>query len=148
MQTNVHTTVAAIGLAVVLSGCGSVDDSGLTSSSGLGSDQRLPAVFVEPGNVARYEQALAVCRQVAVNRHVTASQVAQLESLTGERLDARALFARVGEGAGIGAAAGALGGLVSASASGTESTADEARGILLNCLRITSKNGTLWQVME
>ena len=163
MQANIQTVVAAAGLAAVLTGCGSAY-SGLTGSSGLGSDQYRPAVVVEPGNEARYEQVLAVCRQVAANRQATAAQKAQLETLTGVVegvgvgaaagaayggvLDSGGFDTSVGEGAAIGAAAGALGGLVSAFASGANTTADETRRILLNCLRETSKGGTLWQVVE
>ena len=55
----------------------------------------MPAVYVEPENKGRYQQVLALCRQVAANRQATAAQMAQLESLTG-----------VVEGAGTGAAAG------------------------------------------
>ena len=163
MNTNVQTTVAAIGLAAVLTGCGSAY-SGLTSSSGLGSDQYRPAVVVEPGNEARYEQVLGVCRQVAANRQATAAQKAQLETLTGVVegagtgaaagvvyggiLDSGGFDTSIGEGAAVGAAAGAIGGLVSAFAGGANTTADETRRILLNCLRETSKGGTLWQVVE
>ena len=163
MHTNVQTAVAAFGLAAVLTGCGSAY-SGLTASSGLGSDQYRPAVVIEPGNEARYEQVLAVCRQVAANRQATAAQKAQLETLTGVVesagvgaaagaayggiLGSGGLDTGVGEGAAIGAAAGAVGGLVSAFASGANTTADETRRILLNCLRETSKDGTLWQVVE
>ena len=163
MQTSIRVTVVATGLAAVLTGCGSAF-SGLTSSSGLGSDQYRPAVVVEPGNEARYEQVLAVCRQVAANRQATAAQKAQLETLTGvvesagtgaaagavygTILDKGGVDTSLGEGAVIGAAAGAVGGLVSAFASGANTTADETRRILLNCLRETSRDGTLWQVVE
>ena len=163
MNTNVQTAVAAIALAAVLTGCGSAY-SGLTSSSGLGSDQYRPAVVVEPGNEARYEQVLGVCRQVAANRQATAAQKAQLETLTGVVegagtgaaagvvyggiLDSGGFDTSMGEGAAVGAAAGAIGGLVSAFAGGANTTADETRRILLNCLRETSKGGTLWQVVE
>ena len=163
MNTNAHTAVAAIGLVAVLTGCGSAY-SGLTSSSGLGSDEYRPAVVVEPGNEARYEEVLAVCRQVAANRQATAAQKAQLETLTGVvesagvgaaagaayggLLDSGGFDTGVGEGAAIGAAAGVLGGLVTAFAGGANTTAEETRRILLNCLRETSKGGTLWQVVE
>ena len=163
MSTNIRDIVTALGLAAVLAGCGSAY-SGLTSSSGLGSDQYRPAVVIEPGNEARYEQVLAVCRQVAANRQATAAQKAQLETLTGVVegagtgavagavyggiLDSGGLDTSAGQGAAIGAAAGAVGGLVSAFAGGANETADETRRILLNCLRTTSKDGTLWTVVE
>ena len=163
MKTNIRITVVATGLAAILSGCGSAY-SGLTSSSGLGSDQYRPAVVIEPGNEARYEQVLTVCRQVAANRQATAAQKAQLQTLTGVvegagvgaatggvyggLLDSSGFDTSVGEGALIGATAGAVGGLVTAFAGGANETADETRRILLNCLRTTSKDGELWTVVE
>jgi hypothetical protein len=63
-------------------------------------------------------------------------------------LDAIGLDANEGQGALVGAAAGAISGLVSAFAEGANTTAEETRRILLNCLSQTSKNGTLWQVVE
>jgi hypothetical protein len=149
--------------AAVLTGCGSAY-SGLTNQSGLGAAQYRPAVVVEPGNEAKYEQVLSICRSAAANRQATAAQKAQLESITGVvagagtgaagGLEFGSLLGTAGfdtnalEGAAIGAAAGAISGLASAFASGAEDTADETRRILLNCLRQTSKNGTLWQVVE
>lgn len=163
MHTKIRATVTVVGLAAVLSGCGSAY-SGLTSSSGLGSDQYRPAVVVEPGNEARYEQVLTVCRQVAANRQATAAQKAQLQTLTGVvesagvgaaagaayggLLDSGGFDTSIGEGAAIGAAAGAVGGLVTAFAEGANETADETRRILLNCLTTTSRDGTLWTVVE
>ena len=147
----------------VLTGCGSAY-SGLTNQSGLGAAQYRPAVVVEAGNEAKYEQVLQICRGVAQNRQATAAQKAQLESITGVvagagtgaagGLEFGSLLSTAGfdtnalEGAAIGAAAGAISGLASAFASGAEDTADETRRILLNCLRQTSKDGTLWQVVE
>ena len=163
MQTNVRAAAAALALARVLSGCGTAY-SDLASSSGLGSSQYRPAVVVEPGNETRYERRLAMCRQVAANRQATAAQKAQLGTVArvvegagvgaaagaayGGLLDSGGFDTGVGEGAAIGAAAGAVGGLASAFAGGANATADETRRILLNCLRETSKGGTLWQVVE
>ena len=150
-------------LAGFVAGCGSAY-SGLSNVSGLGADQYQPAVVVEPGNEARYQQVLGICRQVAANRQATAAQKAQLETLTGVvagagegaaaglaitgTLDAIGLDANEGQGALVGAAAGVLSGLVGAFAEGANVTAEETRRILLNCLRETSKGGTLWQVVE
>ena len=163
MKMNIFTIVGALSAAAVLSGCGSAY-SGLADSTGLGAGQYMPAVHVEPGNEGRYGQVLGVCRQVAVNRQATAAQKAQLETLTGvvegvgsgaasglefgSLLDNAGWDTSAGEGALIGAAAGAIASLASAFASGAEDTVDETRRILLNCLRTTSKDGTLWQVLE
>ena len=159
----IRNAIVCLILAGFVSGCGSAY-SGLSNVSGLGADQYQPAVVVEPGNEDRYQQVLAVCRQVAMNRQATAAQKAQLETLTGVvagagegaaaglaitgTLDAIGLDANEGQGALVGAAAGAISGLVSAFAEGANTTAEETRRILLNCLSQTSKNGTLWQVVE
>ena len=163
MKTSILTIAGALAAAAVLSGCGSAY-SGLADSSGLGAGQYRPAVVVEPGNEGRYEQVLGVCRSVAVNRQATAAQKAQLETLTGvvegvgtgaaSGLEFGNLLGDAGfdtnalEGAAVGAAAGAIASLASAFASGAEDTVDETRRILLNCLRTTSKGGTLWTVVE
>ena len=149
--------------AALLSGCGSAY-SGLTDTSGLGAGEYRPAVVVEPGNEGRYEKVLPICRKVAANRQATAAQKAQLETITGT-VESTATGAAAGlqvgnilrsggfktselRSAGIGAAAGALAGLASSFASGAKDTAYETRRILLNCLRETSRGGTLWKVVE
>ena len=150
--------------AAVLTGCGSAY-SGLTNQSGLGAAQYRPAVVVEAGNEAKYEQVLQICRSggCRIVKRLPPRRP-QLESITGVvagagtgaagGLEFGSLLNTAGfdtnalEGAAIGAAAGAISGLASAFASGAETTADETRRILLNCLRQTSRNGTLWQVVE
>ena len=157
----VLTAICAVSL---LTGCGSAYDSAI-SKSGLGAGQYRPAVVVTPGNEARYEQVLGICRNAAQNRQMTASQEAQLKTITGTAqstvagaaagTEFRQIFRSagfksvgIGEAAGIGAATGLLTGLVGSMASGAESTAAATKGALLKCLRVTSKNGTLWQVVE
>ena len=164
MKIAFWSALVSLVLAAVVSGCGSAY-SGLSNVSGLGAGQYQPAVIVEPGNEARYQQVLGICRQVAANRQATAAQKAQLESLTGavagaaEGAAAGAEFAgmmdslglesaNVGQGALVGAAAGLVGSLAGAFASGANETAEETRRILLNCLTVASKGGTLWQVVE
>ena len=163
MQANVRNSIVAVGLAVLLAGCGSAY-SGLADHSGVGAGQYMPAVYVEPENQGRYQQVLLVCRQVAANRQATAAQMAQLETLTGvvegagtgaaAGLEFGNLLGSAGfdtdalESAGIGAAAGVLSELASAFASGAEETALATREVLLKCLRGTSRGGTLWQVLE
>ena len=49
----------------------------------MSTDQYQPSVVVEPGNEARYQQVLAICRTVAANRQATAAQKAQPETITG-----------------------------------------------------------------
>ena len=160
---NYWRTAALFAGAALLSSCGSAY-SGLTNTSGLGAGQYQPAVFVEPGNEAKYQQVLSICRQVAANRQATAAQKAQLETITGT-VESAATGAATGlqignilgsggfktdelKSAGVGAAAGALAGLASSFASGAEETAYETRRVLLKCLRNTSRGGTLWTVVE
>ena len=161
MKKNVRNVVAAVGLTALLAGCGSAY-SGLAEQSGLGAGQYIPAVYVEPGNEGVYQQVLQVCRQAAINRQMTAAQEAQLQTLTGvvegagagaaaglefgNILDSAGFDTDSLESAGIGAAAGILGSLASAFASGAEETAEETKRILLACLRTTSKGR--WQVLE
>ena len=75
----------------------------------------------------------------------SAGTVAGAGAVYGGILDSGGLGASAGEGASIGAAVGGLG---IAFAEGADETADETRRILLNCLRTTSKDGTLWMVVE
>lgn len=161
MKNNLRNVVAAVGLTALLAGCGSAY-SGLTEQSGLGAGQYIPAVYVEPGHEQRYQQVLQLCRQVAMNRQMTAAQEAQFRTLTGA-VEGAGTGAAAGlefgnilnsagfdtdalESAGIGAAAGIVGSLASAFASGAEETAEETKRILLACLRRASKGG--WDVLE
>ena len=163
MQANVRNSIVAVGLAVLLAGCGSAY-SGLADHSGVGAGQYMPAVYVEPENKVTYQKVLALCRDVAANRQATAAQTAQLESLTGvvkgagtgaatglvygSVLGSAGLDTGALKSAGIGAVAGALGALVSDFASGAKETAVETRKVLLRCLRRNSRRGTLWKVLE
>ncbi len=152
-----------LSLCVILAGCGSAY-SGLTRSQGLGAGQYMPAVVVEPGNEGLYQQTLTTCRSVAENRQATAAQEAQLRTLTGtvgatgtgaatgaqvgNLLGDAGYDTGLGEGAAVGAGVGFVSGLVGAFASGAETTAAETKKVLLNCLRVTSANGTRWHVVE
>lgn len=154
-------------LLPVLSGCGSAYDR-TVGGSGLGSDEYIPAVYVEPGNEARYGEVLQLCRQVARNRQMTAAQESQLKTLTGvvegaaEGAAAGLEFGTIlsafegsdlidvdrGESTLIGAAAGVATSLASSFASGAEATASETKKVLLRCLTVASRDGKLWQVLE
>ena len=159
--------VASLPLTGALSGCGSVY-SGTVGSSGLGAAQYVPAVYVEPGNELKYQQVLQICRQAANNRQMTSAQEAQLKTLTGvvagtaEGAATGLAFSQIfktfepsgevdvsrTEGALVGATVGLVGSLASSFAKGAEATAAETRASLLACLRVTSKDGQLWQVLE
>lgn len=145
-------------------GCASTY-SNLLSGGKLGAQEYMPAVYVKPGNEQRYSQVLGVCRQAAVNRQITSAQRAQLETITGsvEGLAGGAGYGLelagqlksfgiadvdIGEAAGYGALAGLVGGLATSFSSGTSNTADATRSALLSCIRSTSNNGTLWQLLE
>ena len=155
-------------LVLVLAGCGSAY-KGIVDQSGLGAETYQPAVYVPAENQETYNQVLAVCRRAALNREMTAAQESQLKTLTGTLRSTAAGAAAgvqqgssfdmisdviggggvdVGEQALIGAATGLITGLVDAFASGSEDTAAETKRIMLNCLRSTSDNGTLWRVLE
>jgi len=138
--------------------------SDLVSGSSLGAQEYTPAVYVLPENESKYNQVLATCRQAAINGQVTAAQKAQLETITGvvegtaEGLAFGAQMANIyrsvgldtdlGDAALTGAGIGLIGSLASSFASGTEDTAAKSRTVLLNCLRVTSQNGSLWRVLE
>ena len=151
----------------VLSGCGSAY-SGMVGSSGLGAAQYIPSVYVEPGNEAKYEQVLQICRQAANNRQMTAAQESQLRTLTGAvegtvggaaaGLEFASIFSafegseiidvNTGQSTLIGAGVGLATSLASSFASGAETTAAETKAALLRCLKIASREGKLWQVLE
>ena len=159
---------ASLPLALgALSGCGSAY-SGVVGSSGLGAAEYRPAVYVEPGNEAKYEQVLQICRQAANNRQMTAAQESQLRTLTGavegtvEGAASGLAFANIfsafegsdaidvsrGESAMIGAGIGLATSMASAFASGAETTAAETKKALLQCLKVASRDNELWQVLE
>lgn len=159
----IDAAMAAL-LAIGLAGCGGAY-SGVVSGSGLGAAEYRPAVYVEPGNEARYEQVLAICRTAANNRQMTAAQEAQLRTLTGtaestvagaaagvqfQQIFDMAGFdtSSVGDAAAIGAGVGLITGLVGAATEGAERTAAETKAVLLNCLNVSSRDGELWQVLE
>ena len=162
-RRRIQNAVVALFLAGVISGCGSAY-SQLTDKSGLGAGQYIPAVIPEPGQEAKYEQVLVICRRVAANRQATSAQEAQLKSITGvvsgagqgaasglqigSILKGGGWDVSRGKSALIGAGAGIISGLASAFASGAKSTAAETKRILLNCLKATSKGGRLWKVLE
>ena len=73
--------IGSLGLLSVV-GCGSAY-KGVVDQSGLGAEQYIPAVYIEPGQEAKYQQVLPICRQAALNRQMTAAQEAQLKTLTG-----------------------------------------------------------------
>lgn len=150
-----------------LSGCGSAY-SGVVGSSGLGAAEYIPSVYVEPGNEAKYQQVLQICRQAANNRQMTAAQESQLRTITGavegtvEGAAAGLEFASIfeafegsdlidvntGQSTMIGAGIGLISSVASSFASGAETTADESKKVLLRCLTAASRNGKLWQVLE
>lgn len=139
--------------SLLATGCASTYGN-LVSGSSLGAQEYRPAVYVPPGKEGHYEQILAICRQAAVNRQITAAQQAQLETITGSvqgaaqgaatGMELGALFkgfdsdVSVNQTAGVGLAAGLLGGLAGSFAAGTEDTAAKTRQALLVCLRSQS----------
>lgn len=162
---NTLRNCAGVCLSVfLLVGCGSAY-TGIVDSSGLGSGQYIPSVYVEPGQEEKYKQVLGICRNVANNRQMTAAQEAQLATLTdtaqstvqgaamatqmGQIFDMAGVGGvKLGEAAGIGAGVGLVTGLVGSMSEGAKKTAAETKLMLLRCLKVASKNGKLWQVLE
>lgn len=162
-----HVIRKNVGVCVgifLLAGCGSAY-KGAVDQSGLGAEQYIPAVYVEPGQEEKYKQVLGICRNAANNRQMTAAQEAQLATITGtaqSTVEGAAMATQMGqvfdmagiggvdlgEAAGIGAGVGLLTGLVGSMSEGAHKTAAETKLILLRCLKVASRNGTLWQVLE
>ena len=150
--------------AAVLTGCGSAY-SGLTNQSGLGAAQYRPAVVVEPGNEAKYEQVLSDlplrgCRIVKrpPPRRRSSSPLPESWQAPVPARQADWNSDRCWVPRGSIPMRSRVRRLVRPQGPSPESpprsraerktTADETRRILLNCLRQTSRNGTLWQVVE
>ena len=151
------TPISIIASCVTLSACASTYGN-LVSGSNLGAQEYQPSVYAPtPEAEAKYQQILPICRQVAVSRQITASEQAQLASITGtvsglgEGAAAGAEFGAIfrsagldgmsiGKAAGLGAAAGLVGSLVDSFTSGTQEDAAATRRILLRCLRVASKS--------
>jgi hypothetical protein len=128
----------------------------LVSGSKLGAQEYQPSVYAPtPEAEAKYQQVLPICRQVAINRQITASEQAQLSSITGsvsglgEGATAGVEFGAIfrsagldgmslGKAAGLGAAAGLVGSLFDSLSSGTQNDAAATRRILLRCLKAAS----------
>lgn len=154
--------LASMGCGMTLSGCASTYGN-MVSGSKLGADSYQPAVYVPAEDQAKYQQILAVCRNVAVNRQITAAQEAQLHTITGTTTSVASGAAAgmqfgavlkgvggntsVGQDAAIGAAAGLISGLASAFSAGTQHDAAETKRILLNCLR-SEQNVVGYKVLE
>lgn len=158
-----HGFILAMAAAATLSACASTYGN-LVSGSNLGAMEYKPAVLVNAGQEGKYEQVLSVCRQVAVNRQVTAAQEAQLKSITGVSNGALQgaaagmqignIFKQAGLGGsmtkdiGVGMMSGVLSSLGTAFANGTEHDADETKRILLSCLRTADAGGQIYKVLE
>lgn len=150
-------TTLLIATCGVLSACASTYGN-LVSGSKLGAQEYQPSVYAAtPEAEAKYQQILPICRQVAVNRQITASEQAQLATITGTvsglgegaatGAEFGAIFRSaglngmsVGKAAGLGAAAGLVGSLFDSFTSGTQNDAAATRRILLRCLRAASKS--------
>ncbi len=162
---SLHITHASVMLACALaaSGCASTYGN-LVSGSNLGAAEYRPAVLVNAGMEGRYNDVLAVCRQVATNRQITAAQEAQLKTITGvtaaslsgaaEGLQFGSLLKQAGvktsinKDVGIGMMASGISALGTAFARGAESDAASTKGVLLNCLRVADARQELYKVLE
>jgi hypothetical protein len=155
--------VIAASLASLASGCAS-SYSDLVSGSQLGAMDYRPAVLPMPGMEAKYQEVLAICRQVAVNRQVTAAQEAQLRTITGVgagALEGAAMGIQMGSmfkqagvdtsinrSAGIGLIVGSLASLGSSFQGGANRAAASTKDTLLTCLRRADPNEQYYKVIE
>jgi hypothetical protein len=156
------TLVAAS--ALYATGCASTYGN-LVSGSNLGAQEYQPAVLPNAGMEGKYREVLGVCRQVAVNRQVTAADEAQLKTITGAvqgggdglagGLQMGFLFkqAGLGKGAmsgsiGVGLVSGLVSSLAGSFASGATTDASETKAVLLQCLRKADPQERLYKVIE
>jgi hypothetical protein len=162
MRTPLVLCNALITVAL-LPGCASTYGN-LVSGSNLGAQEYTPAVYVVPGNEAVYQQALGICRQVAVNRQVTAAQEAQLKTLTkgvsgltagasagwemGSLMKNAGLGTSINKSIGAGLGIGLLSSLGSSLASGTNNAQTETKRVLLSCLQQVDPAGKQFRVIE
>ena len=156
-------TICGLALASSLCGCASTYGN-LVSGSNLGAQEYMPAVLPNPGMEDRYSQVLDICRQVAVNRQITAAQESQLATMTGAvkgsvdgavfGMQTGALFKQVGLGSGVnrsmglGMLGGLAGSLAGSFASGTQKDAADTKEVLLNCLRRADPSEQIYKVIE
>jgi hypothetical protein len=160
---SIHRVCFLLGVVALLPGCASTYGN-LVSGSKLGAQEYMPAVLVKPGKDADYQQVLGICRSAAVNRQVTSAQEAQLKTITGvaggaltgasKGWEIGALFKDAGLGnsinksIGAGLGAGLIGSIGSAFSSGTTSSADATKAVLLTCLRQADPISALYTVLE
>lgn len=153
-----------IGCCVGISACASTYGN-LVSGSKLGAATYQPAVYAPTAKAkAAYQKVLPICRRVAANREITASEQAQLATITGSisglgqgaasGAEFGAIFksaglsgTSIGEAAGIGAAAGLVGSLFKSFEHGTQHDAAATRRILLRCLTVAG-NSAGFTVLE
>lgn len=163
MKRSASHAAWALAAAVLTTGCASTY-SNLMSGSNLGAQEYQPAVYVIPGNESVYQQALGICRQVAVNRQVTSAQEAQLKTITkgvsgltsgaaagwelGSLMKNAGLGTSINQSIGVGVGVGLLSSLGSAIASGANRAQTETKAVLLGCLRQVDPAGRNFRVIE
>lgn len=155
MLRSTFTLGAMIAATMASTGCASTY-SNLVSGSNLGAQEYQPAVLVQPGKEEQYRQVLALCRNVAANRQVTAAQQGQLKTISGavggavqgatgglqiaSFMKDSGFDTSLNRSAGLGFLAGLAGSLASSFSSGTQGTAENTRTTLLACLRSEAGN--------
>lgn len=156
-------TSAMLACAAAASGCASTYGN-LVSGSNLGAQEYQPAVLPQSGMEGRYQEILGVCRQVAVNRQVTAAQEAQLRTITGvtegsvsgavaglqfgTTLKSAGLSISANRTVGIGLLSGLATSAASAFSSGVNRDASETKRVLLDCLRRADPAERFYRVIE
>ena len=162
MHRIVCITVVLAGSSL-LGGCASTYGN-LVSGSNLGAQEYQPAVLPQGGMEGRYAEILGVCRQVAVNRQITAAQEAQLRTITGvtegtvsgavaglqigTTLKSAGFGISANRTVGIGLLSGLATSAASAFSSGTQRDASETKRVLLECLRRADPSERYYRVIE
>ena len=153
----------SLAVAASLSGCASTYGN-LVSGSHLGAQEYQPAVLTNSGMEGQYAKVLGICRQVAVNRQITAAEEAQLSTLTGavkgsiggavagaqigSMFKQAGLNGSVSRSAGIGLLGGFATSMAESFASGTEKGASQTKEVLLNCLKRADPGERIYKVIE
>lgn len=157
-MTSRLTLLGAAMAVLLLAACGSSQIQGNVESSGIGAATYTPSVYVEPGQQARYARVLAVCRQAAANRQLTAAQTAALraEGVVTDEIFAggsqivseQLITGDVSDSSAFDVFGGLLTSAMATDQRATESTAAKTRSALLECLRAADKYEDYWTVLE
>ncbi len=158
MTSRLTPTVAAVA-TLFLAACGGQQaNQANVESAGIGAATYTPSVYVEPGSEGRYQRVLAICRQAAANRQLTAAQTEALRtegvlteeifSGTTEIVSEQLVTGDVSDASGFDFFGGLLTSAMAEDQRAAQSTAAKTRSALLECLRAADKFEDHWTVLE